>query len=63
MGGWVVHTVMGWAGQIVRGQFANWDNAVLQAGCTGAEREGFIEWSRKWDSLAQAWNHLESHKG
>ena len=41
--GWVVLTVMGWAGQVGGGKFANWDIAVLQASCTGAEKKGFTE--------------------
>ena len=38
--GWVVYTVMGWAGQVGGGKFANWDIAVLQASCTGAGKKG-----------------------
>ena len=45
----VGHGVMGWAGQVGGGNSANWDIAVLQASCTGAEKKGFTE--------------LESHEG
>ena len=38
-----------WAEQarLAGGKFANWDIAVLQASCTGAEKKGFTELN-KW---------------